>query len=53
MKPDEPLVEIDLSEPAGHAARQLATALGFTAGGQASLPLLPPGSREFASGSMT
>lgn len=34
MKPDEPLVEIDLAEPAAHAARQLAAALGFAAGSQ-------------------
>lgn len=53
MKPDEPLVEIDLSEPAAYAARQLATALGFTAGGQASLPLCRQDSGEFASGAMT
>jgi hypothetical protein len=37
MKPDEPLVEIDLAEPAAHAARQLAAELGFAAGSQASL----------------
>jgi hypothetical protein len=32
MKPEQPLVEIDLAEPAAHAARQLAAALGFAAG---------------------
>ncbi len=33
MKPDEPLVEVDLAEPAAHAARELAAAVGFAAGG--------------------
>lgn len=34
MKPEQPLVGIDLAEPAAIAARQLAAVVGFLAGGQ-------------------
>jgi hypothetical protein len=46
MKPGQPLVEIDLAEPAASAARQLAAVLGFAAGSQEQAqPVWDPGDR--------